>query len=331
MFYPSWPTSVVAPSSAPPVARRGGPLMAAGLFALLSAASPAALASDDGFREFHAYGIEVFEKIGDACDGGDLDWTRNQAHNYFEVFDDWQSSGDWGESLYFEDNDVDGRDFTDASNNNAVCSTWQTTCSATGADSVNDEGADSADVVFLSTHGSYDGSEDSLSWKMGDDDNDCSVKTNSGVVTGNMYWNGDAEVLIVDACNSARFAIWDDSFDASPNEGITNMLDPNGSMNTLLGYHGLSPDRSWGKNYAKDAYWDGIGEDWVVEGTDFGNMSGNQDTCAVSIIFGDDRGDREHMHTWGGFNDREDTGDPTLGSTYFIIGGCDPEGGDPVN
>ena len=308
---------------------RGGLLAAVG-FVAVSGAPAGALASDDGFREFHGYGVEIFEKIGDACDGGDLDWTRDQAHNYFEVFDDWQSSGDWGEALYFEDNAVDGRDFTDATNN-AVCSSWQSGCSLTGADSVNDEGADSADVVFLSTHGGFDGGDDSLSWKMGDDFNDCSVKTNNGTSVGNMYWNGDAEVLIVDACNSARFGIWEDSVAGSPNEGMTNMLSPTGSMNTLLGYHGLSPDRTWGKNYAEDVYWDGIGEDWVAEGTDFGNMSGNQDTCTVSIIFGDNEADREHMHVWGGFNDREDTGDPTASSTYFFIDGCDPEGADPVN
>lgn len=309
---------------------RRGALSAAALFALLSAASPAALAGDDGFREFHAYGIEVFQKIGDACDGGDLDKTRDQAHNFFEVFDDWQGSGDWGEALYFEDNQVDGRDFTD-SIHNAVCSGWQPGCALTAADETNDAGADSADVVFLSTHGGYNGADDSLSWKMGDDANDCSVTTNNGTSTGNMYWDLDAEILIVDACNSGRYAIWKDSFASSPNEGITNMIDPNGSFNTLLGYHGIAPDRKWGKNYAEDVYFDGIGEDWVIEGTDWNNMKDNQDTCTVAIIFGDNKADREHMYTWGGFNDREDTGNPTVGSTYFYMQGCDPQGGNPVN
>lgn len=317
-----WPWSIVSPPRAVLV---GAGALLAGL-----ALPGAALANNDGVREFHAYGIEVFEKIGDACDGNDLDYTRDQAHNYYEVFDDWRASGDWGEALYFEDNQVDGRDFTDVTNN-ASCSGWQPGCVLTGADSVDDEGADSADVVFLSTHGGYDGSTDSLSWKMGDEYNDCSVATNSGTSVGNMYWDSDAEILIVDACNSGRFAIWDDSFAASPNEGITNMLSPTGTMNTLLGYHGLSPDRKWGKKYAQDVYEDGVGEDWVVEGTDFGNMSGNQDTCTVAILFGDNAADREHMSTWGGFNDREATGNPTVGSTYFYIEGCDPEGGNPVN
>lgn len=301
---------------------RRGLLGAAGLFALASLEPRAALAGNDGTREFHAYSVQTFEKIGTACDGNDLDHTHAQAENYDEVFDDWVSSGDWGESLHFLDDGVDGRDFTD-SVNHAACSSWQSGCSTVGEDEVEGKGADSADVVFLSSHGGYSGSGDSVSWKMGYDGDDCSVTSNAGTDVGNMYWDGDAEVLIIDACNSARFGIWEDSVAGSPNEGFTNMLAPGGTMNTLLGYHGLSPDRTWGKNFAEDVYDDGLGEDWVIEGTDFAAFGGD-DTCAVAVIFGDDAYDREHLYEWGGFNDREATGDPTVSSTYFYVEGCDP-------
>jgi hypothetical protein len=323
-FFSSW-----LKSSAPRWSVRRGAILA-GALAASSTLSPAASAGDDGSREFHGYGIEVFDQIGDACDGGNLNQARNQAHNYYEVFDDWTGCGDWGVARYYEDDEVDGRDFTDPTGAGA-CSDYQPTCTLSGADGTAVYGADAADVVFLSTHGGFNGGDDSVRWSMGDEINDCSVASNSGTGKANMYWNADAEIVIVDACNSGRFAIWDGSFAASPNEGITNMLDPNGTMNTLLAYHGVAPDRSWGKNYAEDVYSDGLGEDWVIEGTDWGNMEDNQDTCTVAIIFGDDAADREHLYEWGGFDDREATGNPTLGSTYFYMGGCDPVGANPVS
>jgi hypothetical protein len=302
-----------------------GKLVAAGV-GILSVARPAH-AFNDGTREFYAYGVEVFEQIGNACDGNDLDWTRDQAHNFYEVFDDWQDNGQWGVASYFEDTEVDGRDFTDPSTNPS-CSDYQQTCSLTASDDAAGFGADSADVVFLSTHGSYSTTSDTLNWKMGEIANDCSVSTGTATA-GNMLWDRDAEVLIIDACNSARKNVWSDSFDSWPYTGMVNMLTATGTMNTLLGYDGTAPDRVWGKSYAEDVYDDGIGQDWVVEGYNHGNMKDNQDTCAVAVLFGDDAGDREHMYEWGGFNDREDTGDPTLGSTYFFVEGCDPAGQDP--
>jgi hypothetical protein len=295
-----------------------------GMGVLLAAAPSIARAGNDGTREFHSYGVEVFQKIGNACKGGDLGKTNEQAHNFFEVFRDWENHGDWGFAEYYYDDEVEGRYFTD-SLRSPQCEDYQTSCSLTARDDWDEVGADAADVVFLSTHGSYRPAVETVSWTMGDDGYDCSVSS-----AENMYWNGDAEILIIDACNSGRYTIWRDSFSTVPAGGLANMLSPTGTMNTLLGYHGNAPDRKWGKHYAEDAYENGIGLDWVVEGYEEGNMKDDQDTCPVAMIFGEDESDREHMYEWGGFNDREDTGDPKGSSTYFYIVDCDPVSIGPV-
>ncbi len=303
---------------------RGDPLGAAigvcAAAAISLVVAPAARAGD----EFHAYGIEQYSKNNDGCAGKDLEHARNQAIEMHWVFDDWDSEGDWDQSLYFSDNEVDGGDFSDyfGSGN---CENWQDTCSPQENDEVDDFGADAADVAYLSTHGGYDGADNSLSWVMGDNDDDCSVKTNAGYKAGNMIWDDDLDILIVDACNSARYPIWNDSYD-EPRQGITTMIGAGSTLSTLLGYHGTTADREWGADFAEDSYEDGVGENWVLQGTDFGGGAGDSDLCAVGIVFGDDPDARLHMFEWGGFADREDTGDREVGSTYFYIEGCAPNG-----
>jgi hypothetical protein len=284
--------------------------------------------------EFHAYGIEVFGANDDGCKGKDLEHARNQAIGYHHLFVDWDTAGDWDQSLYFSDNEVDGRDFTDYYGQ-GTCEDWQTTCTLAEEDEVDDYGVDAADIAFLSTHGGYVGADNAFKWTMGDNDDDCSVTTNAGTKHGNMIWDDDLEILIVDACNSARFPIWDQSYD-EPRVGITTMLEPTSTLSTLLGYHGSAPDRDWGAEYAEDAYYNGVGENWVLEGTDFDSIREEEgepkvDTCATAIVFGDSADDRDFMFEWGGMGDRKDTGDPTIGSTYYYIEGCDPANATPID
>ena len=50
------------------------------------------------------------------------------------------------------------------------------------------------------------------------------------------------------------------------------------------------------------------------------------DDCPVSIVFGETKAQRVAMFEAGGWTDRKNTG-RKVASSYFYVGGCDPDNG----
>lgn len=302
-------------------------LATAGLLAVLGGQGTARGANDNR-REYIGYGVEEFST---ECAGNDLVRTIDEAVNLQLVFLDWSLTGDWGEQIILGDLNVDGQDFTDQAKPGSTCDDPDGGgCNKSAADEVEDAGCDSADVCLVSTHGSE--SSTTYRFATGDDENDCKVDAADDWLWGNQGAarpHGDLEVLIVDACHSGNYDVFDTSDPGIPS-GVFEMVDDTSTFSTYLGYHGTAPDRSlFITNYGFASYEDGIGLNWLLEAVQF-DILPNEDTCPVAIVFGDTFDLREHMYEWGGFDDREDTGLRTTNATYWFFLSCDPGNANPL-
>lgn len=295
-----------------------------GVLAALAAVSIATISAPAGAAgDFIAFGVTQFGGPNQGeCDSSHLWWTTRQADNIYEVFDQWTQNGDWQGATKKKNQDVDGEDFNDATK-------W-----APGKDDRAGIGCDSGDVCFLSTHGNaYYGNPNAdplVYWVMGDNSTGCQPSS-PYMLYGNTGSSrvGDTEILIVDACNSGQYEVWQES--SYPGVGFFDFVDSSSSMSTYLAYNGLAPDRyAFIDGYAEDVYSDGVGIDWLLEAYDAGNMGGNQDTCPVAIVFGETGALRDAMFDFGGFGDRKDTGSRD-DADYYVVFGCNPEDGSPVS
>ncbi len=261
-------------------------------------------------NETIAYGIAQF---GDTNECGDLDDTHgvhdNTSDRFIDHFEDLIDAGVWDEA--YERNNTSGRGsyWTDSSKAGD--------CSCTADDSRGNYGADNVDVAFIHTHGGHVANTNSF-LLMGNDSYDCYVYTDD-----NMFWDDDLDIAIVKACQSGDRGVW-------LNGGYRQQFTESGSTMTMWNaFHGDSACGSFVKgyveDYAEDSDFNGVGENWIDEAYDDDNDA-NEDDCPTSIVFGASSGDREHMYEYGGWRDREDTGDKT-GSTIFYVSGCDPSNG----
>jgi len=79
-----------------------------------------------------------------------------------------------------------------------------------GADHSSPYGADSFDIAYISTHGGYDCSPDDWSriW-MGDGTEECTVNYGEGSANDAMWGDSDLNIIILDACQTAKLCVWE--------------------------------------------------------------------------------------------------------------------------
>ena len=209
--------------------------------------------------------------------------------------------------------DVEAKDFADSS-----MVTW-------GADNVDLEGTDWADVLFFRGHGSHTCSSTYgyySSFSMDNSTNTCTVNTKNHVRWAEGGANEELNQFVAFACQSGQYCVWEnDGYHlANPNSGtyfaVWNAFHGNGAAKTNDG------DRYY--NYITTAWANGIGEDFVDMFTEIKTGADN-DLCAVSIIFGIDEAKQDHIFTWGGFRDHDDP-ESTADSGFYSVP-CDPASG----
>ncbi len=272
--------------------------------------------------EVISFGVDEHDST---CSGNDdLDFAIAQAGAFDDVFDGWITSGYWDESIQRGDASVDEEDFTDSTQYSAP---W-------GADDVDNVGSDYADVAYLSTHGVSEC--ESGHWSrvvMGQDtvssDGRCrtytNTHTNNTPSTREMEYgnqtNGDAEVLILDACQSVHKCVWE-------NAGYNGMDGTN--FEALIGFHGDSFDRSDQvaavEDYASTSRTSGLGDHWLDERVVW-NIFANLDQCPTVVIWGSSSANRDDLFDNGGLDDRFDAGSNTA-NTFYFLNNCDPDNGE---
>ncbi|MBI2566417.1 MAG: hypothetical protein HYV63_05230 [Candidatus Schekmanbacteria bacterium] len=266
-------------------------------------------------NEVIAYGVDSFSS---ECGGNDLDWSVAFAEAVYDIFNEWRSDGDWDQVSISKNTGVDGRDWTDASKDDGA---YQV------ADDENDPyGADHADVAFLSSHGNRTASSSGgyLSrFVMGDDTDDCSVSTENDLLLGNGSY-GDAEIAIFATCHSGDYTVWQ-------HDGYDQVMSSSGSLNTYLGFHGVSYDSRTERNELEDfvnaSYSNGLGDNWLDE------MYGwyvIYEQCPVAIVWSSSDSTADSVYDYGGFADRDNFGSSKSQSTYYYLKGCNPQGADKL-
>jgi|MDTC01.2.fsa_nt_gb hypothetical protein len=299
------------------------PLLGLMTLVSMSFTSPA-MAAD----EFVGYGVEDFNGPSDGeCESSNLWWTIQQVNNFAKKFKTWSS---WETVRTNSDQAVDGRDFTDASKDDFTgdgscsCASYQASCSCKGKDDENVYGADHADVVVISTHGSRNVSGANASLVMGDSSNDCKVSWKN-----NLYWDTDTDILITEACHSADYGVWGNSR-SSDNKGFYAAIPADSQFRALLGYHGLSKDKAstWSApSFVQDSKYNDIVENWItgMYASSWRSSGETREICPTAIVFGESNSKIDSFADNGGFRDRKDTGSKTR-SKYYYIGGCNPHG-----
>jgi hypothetical protein len=282
--------------------------------------APGAQAAD----EFAGYGVEKYRgsDYGE-CSSSNLYFTIEQVSNFAKKFKKWST---WETVEKFSNKGVDGRDFTDTSKDvmSKTGSCGCTACTCYGKDHVSKYGADHADVVIISTHGSRNSAKTDAYLVMGDNSNDCKPSWKN-----DMFWSEDTDILITEACHSADRDVWLNS-DRHSRTGFYAGIEESGQFRALLGYHGLSKDKMSyfsAPSFVNNSYSDAIVENWILEMYDSSwKIDGEKrEICPTAIVFGETNSLIDNFAENGGFKDRKDTGDKSR-STYFYIGDCDPHG-----
>jgi len=266
--------------------------------------------------EAHAYGIANFGHAGECSSDTSLTHSvhTETAQKFIDAFDDLIASGDWDQTDIHNNTAARGSYFTDT--------TKAASCSCTADDMRSGYGVDEADVMFVHTHGGHVTSTSSY-LLTGSSSYDCYAYTNS-----NMYFNasgaGDLDIAVVKACQSGDYNV----FLAG---GYRPQLTDSGSSFTVWNaFHGDSSCGSHVKgyvsDYAKDSTFDGVGENWIDEAYDNAFWPWETDDCPVSIVMGSTESLADHMYTYGGWKDRENTGSKTSG-WYYWVSGCAPTSG----
>jgi len=278
--------------------------------AVLAMSAPAM--AGDGVSESTAYGVALFGP-GDAC--GDWDMTHSTHYDTADAFtlqfDMLASAGLWDSTKIAYDTAVRATQWTDASQ--------APPCSGCTAADTATKGVDSADVVFIHTHGGND-SNGSWLW-MGSETYGCYADTANQMLLGNT----DLNVAVIKACDSA-------DYDVFTSGAYDQMASPSGEFTVWNGFHGISSCSSavtsYVTTYTAGSLYDGVGENWLDEAYNPSPLP-MEDDCPVSIVFGATASERSDMYHWGGWKDLKNTGNKT-GSTYFYWKGCWPTGGNQL-
>lgn len=269
-----------------------------------------------GSNEAVAYGVSNFDSLGECGPAlGDRPNMVTMSTAFHNQFTTWKNQGLWDKATLYTNKQVAWTDWTDASKLGG------------GADSVDPDGADHADVAFLATHagrkitGGRYYSEFVMGYDWDGSVPGCRLYTDSDALWGNS--GGDLEIVVTFGCQSADYAVWKGS---GNNRGYDPIRTTDGAFSTYLGFHGNSVSSNSDspvmfKSFVAQSLNNGIGDNWV----DFlHDISGNTQ-CPTAIIFGSSSDLHRSMYDFGGFADRKNTGQNT-GSTFFYIKGCAPQG-----
>ncbi|WP_375744170.1 hypothetical protein NR800_04840 [Corallococcus interemptor] len=276
------------------------PWTAAALAMLLPAAALA--------NETHVYGIANFGGAGQ-CDAKSHSVHTKTAAEFASYFNSLVSAGYWS-------------DVRTINNSGARADSWTDASKAPAADAKDTQanvGVDDANVLFVHTHGGH--SEANLrSWLvMGTNVDACSAVTDTHMNLG----NGKLNIAVVKACQSGDFQVWKQG---GYRQQFTT---PSSGFSMWNAFHGDSSCGNFVKRYVRryvaNSRVDGVGENWIDEAYDW-QVGKNNDDCPVSIVFGQTQAQRVAMFEAGGWNDRKNTGSKSA-SSYFYVGGCDPDNG----
>jgi hypothetical protein len=259
-------------------------------------------------NETHVYGIASFGGAGQ-CNADSHSVHTKTAAAFADYFSSLVSAGLWSDVRTLNNSSARTDLWTDASKGAA----------ADAKDTQLNAGVDDADVVFVHTHGGHN--ESALqSWLvMGTNADACSAITDVHMSLG----NGKLNIAVVKACQSGDYQVWKQG-------GYRKALVTSTSGFSMWNaFHGDSSCGNFVKRYVKryvaNSRGDGVGENWIDEAYDW-DIGKNNDDCPVSIVFGETEAQRLAMFEAGGWRDRKNTG-RKVGSTYFYVGGCDPDSG----
>lgn len=301
------------------------------LGAAIALFGPAALAD----QEVTVYGVANFGDTGE-CGGGFASHARHvtSAANFRAPFDDLLALGQWDECNTVNNLAARGTYFTDpakgSTTDHSCCQAYQpSTCSCEGKDGQSATGADQGDVFFIHTHGGSTHVDEPgnstgkafMGLQMGNESYDCRPRSHEDWEFGNGT-AGDLEIAVVEACQSMDYEVWDAGghYEFTQHTGVFTMFNA---------YHGnvSCSDARTAEigDYSEASVHDGAGDNWL-DMMYSNSASADSDNCPVSVVLGHVAADRDHMYTWGGWLDREDTGTKDA-STIYYIGGCDPGGG----
>lgn len=271
-------------------------------FCAVLSSTTAASASD----EATLYYVNDFDGAN-ACGGSDLSWGDDTVGYLSSKLQTWNF-----DSVYYHGNLwLDHQDVTDVTED------------SDGWDHNGPHGIDSADIGMMYSHGGYDCSPDHFSTvKMGDGVNsdECTYHF-SDEISGNDAWWGDTDLnaLIIDTCFSTQWCVWNNSA----------LYTADGNFAALLGFHGISSDRSSHtnnfENFVDDSRYNGLGDNWVDDMTRR-PLGSDNDECAVAVIYDDNASDADFIYDFMGLDDWKTPGTHNA-SYYYYISGCDPASG----
>lgn len=288
--------------------------------ALCAALALPSAASAQEYTEAHVYGIASFGAAGQCGSTGQTHTVHTStASAFLGTFSALQSLGLWDEALTRNNSLARGSYFTDA--------TKAGSCVCAADDVASDYGLDSADVVYVHTHGGHTANAATgvyrSNFTTGNASYDCSVQTDNNMFWGNPAGGGDLGIAIIKACQGGDYDVW------AGGGYRAQMTDSDSSFRVWNAFHGNSSCGShvttYVGGYSGASTYEGIGENWIDEAYDDDDGVDNDD-CPVSIVSGATSTQREDMYEHGGWLDRKATGDKT-GSTIFYVGGCDANAG----
>lgn len=246
----------------------------------------------------------------DACGGSDFGYHYNSGNHFYYKWGDWN----FDRRPYYDNRGVDFRDLADQS------------VDPDGRDHLT-AGADSADVVYVYSHGGArcESNHRYSHVKMGDDSGTCSLRYgNPDLNTRNdvLWGNTDVDWMIIDSCKSAEECVF--------NPGGYDKIGTTGLVG-LLGFHGCSFDgyahSSKIGTFVANSRYDGLGDNWVDGLTTF--YSGD-DECATAVIYGSSGSQRDYVYNNAGFQDRKSNTTNT-GNELYYVDNCNPRGSSPIN
>jgi hypothetical protein len=257
------------------------------------------------YREATLYYVDDHDGAN-ACGGSDFSWATDTVGYLEDKLDLWG----FDETYYHGNTFVDSQDLADVNED------------ATGWDHAGPHGIDSADIGMVYSHGGYSCANDHHSYiKMGDANGaECNLHYSSAASFNDAWWgDSDLNAMIVDTCSSAQWCVWN-------NGGYYAV---SGNFAALLGFHGISSDRSSHtnnfENFTDNSRYNGLGDNWVDDLTRR-PIGADNDECAVAIIYADNDSDADYIFDYMGLQDWKTPGSHTV-SYYYYIENCNPDDG----
>lgn len=287
------------------VSQLGTPRWIGGMFSLWLLGVPLLSSAAGGsYDETRVFGIANF---GGANQCGAPSMTHSvhtdTAAAFLDEFTRRVAKGLWGDVETVNNTKARAKYFTDFSQQ-----LW-------GSDTETYYGVDDGDIIFVHTHGGHGANESSL--VMGSNERGCEIDTKQHMRLGNQI--GDLEIAVIKACQSGDYDVW-------RRNKYLDMVTADSEFTMWNAFHGDSSCgshvTSYVKNYSQLSFDDGVGENWI----DLAYAQSSYDDCPVSIVFGETQTKRDSMYEYGGFSDRQNTGNKINSSIYFVSE-CSPDSG----